>query len=592
MTIIVYFLIIIAIAYGIGNRLLNLLIKGPGSLIEDFVFSTGLGLGIIGYTVYIIGSIGFLYWYCVLAMFLIYALLAFRPLIKFLRCFKFDAAWRFIRKSGLFEKVLMLTIVAIPLICLFGALAPETGNDTLAYHLYHPKVFIENHKIACIPFTRESLWPYLTEMLFTIGLLFKSVAMAKLFHYFFGILSALSVYALTKRFFGKKEALFAATLFYSAPGIFMQSVYSYVDLSLCFYSLVSLYSLILWDELNDPKVLILSGIFTGLALSVKLLGGLVFITLGVIILFIGLKRKASSGSMAKNLFIFCAAVFLCSFVWYMRSWIVLKNPVYPFLNRIFGRGWDDKLGEAMGVRRDLVGLLRLPWDMVMNVRRFGNEQIGVVFLMLLPCLASLDFKENRIRIPLIFLLLYTLVWFIVDQNVRFAFVIFAVVYILIGVGFYKIVELYRLNIAKVLIMLCMLFSLSLCFYHNLEPLKFAFGFTNEEEYLLKKERSYLIAKFVNENIPEKSKLIIAGEPRVYYFNRNILIYDIWKKEAHKDIGLYVNELKNTGKPVYLLYRDSADYPELKKIILNKKLIQSFYSNLDLSEQATYYLYKL
>lgn len=182
------------IAYGIGKPVLNLFIKKSDTLAEDFVFSSGLGLGILGYAVYIIGSFGFLYPRPIIISLFLFALLAAPYVYSFIRKLDWLSAAKAAVSLGLFEKFLLAAIIAISSMCLFGSMAPEIGNDALVYHLHHPKIFIQNHKIGYIPYTRESLWPYLTEMLFTVGLLFKSVSLAKMFNFLFGVLSMLSVY--------------------------------------------------------------------------------------------------------------------------------------------------------------------------------------------------------------------------------------------------------------------------------------------------------------------------------------------------------------------------------------------------------------
>jgi hypothetical protein len=158
---IVYFTLIIFIAYGLGRAALLLFIKTISNLLEDFIFSTGVGLASLGFIVYTIGSFGFLYQKCILTVLGISAAIAVCPVYRFLFRLKNLNIFKAVIKLSLLEKFLILVLFSIPVICLFGVLAPETGNDALAYHLYHPKIFIENHHIGHISLTRESLWPYL-----------------------------------------------------------------------------------------------------------------------------------------------------------------------------------------------------------------------------------------------------------------------------------------------------------------------------------------------------------------------------------------------------------------------------------------------
>ncbi len=587
----ILFSAIICISYGIGKLFINLLIKKTDNLIEDFVFSTGLGLGIIGYLVYILGSAGFLFLNYTVAILSICAILAFDPFLKFVRRINYGNIAKSIVDLSGFEKFLILIITAISVTCFFGAKAPEIGNDALAYHLYHPKIFIQNHQIGYIPFTRESLWPYFTEMLFTLGLIFKSVSLAKMFHFAFGILSMLAVYSFVRRFFSKKEALLASALFYSAPGIFMQSVYAYVDLSLCFYSFAAFYALMLWAEQNEEKgLLMLSGIFTGLALSVKILGGITLITLCGILMLIFIFEKRKQLSFFKCFCIFLISTFIVSFVWYIRSYIVLHNPVYPFLGSIFKSGRHHEL--PMGVQKDIIGFLRLPWDIVMNIEYFGGEQIGVIFLAFLPCIFFVPLRHRVIKYFFSFLLIYTVVWFCVIQNIRYMFTNFTIIFSLISIGFYYLIEKYNNHILRLLLCLCISFNVSLCFYYNRDAIKLAFGGIKEEAYLSKKERTYAFSRLVNSHVEKDALVLFLGEPRSLYFKSRCVFYPLVKMLKGEDEALRIfKEFQRDYKDIYLVtLNDNMD--DFFRDILRNKTPLFLSSYVEDHKQFIYRLYKL
>lgn len=587
-----YLILITFVAYGIGKFFLKFIIKELRYKLSDFVFSTGLGLALLGYLVYAIGSSGLLYQKYILATLFICALVAAYPFYKFISSISWNGIFNEISNLCRIEKFFLVILLSIFFICLFGAAAPEIGNDALAYHIYHPKVFIQNHKIGYIPFTRESLWPYLAEMLFTLGLIFKSIALTKMFHLLFGVLSALAVFSFTHRFFSRREALLATVLFYSAPGIFMQSVYAYVDLALCFYSFVALYALILWQQQKQFAFLILSAIFTGCAMSVKILGGFTLIALCAIILVMAIRKDASLKSIIKPLFIFTAVSFIFSAVWYIRSYVVLGNPVYPFMSEVFKSGWPTDIRKYMGTRRDVIGFFRLPWDLVIQLDSFGGEQIGVIFLAFLPLVLFVAFKKDVVWHLAIFLLVYTIIWFWMAPNIRFAFVNFAIVFVLIGAGFYQAIERYNFSLLKILLGLCLLFNTSLCLYYNREAIKLNLGIISKQDYLLSKERTFPVAEFVNRNLPLKSLLITVGEPRAFYFDRKQIQYSIWQEVSSEDIAVYIEKLHRDNIPVYLLCRDDADYQRFKPMIAAKSPIYEIAREVDEGKIATYRIFKL
>lgn len=587
------FLLIVLIAYGLGKPVLNLLKINGTTVTEEFVFSTAIGLGVLAYSIYAIGSVSFLYKNVIIGLLLLSGIIAVPFLYNLASRVKWFEAIHSLKALSAFDIFLLVVIIVIAVACLFGASAPEVGNDALAYHLYHPKIFIENHKIGYIPFTRESLWPYLTEMLFTIGLILKSVTIAKLFNYLFGVLSVAAVYSFTKRFFSKREALLASALFYSAPGILMQSVYSYVDLSLSFYSFLALYAFVLAINNKDrTKLILLSGIFTGLALSVKLLGGITLISICALTIIFSVRKKEKPAALFKEILLFLAVSFFICCVWYIRSYLVLKNPVYPFLHNLFNSGWHSELGEVMGYRKGFIGFLRLPWDLVMHLDSFGSEQIGIISLAFLPLLLFLPFKKIAVSVSIIFMLLYAIIWFYVDPNIRFAFVSFAIIYMLISAGFYNFMQKYRFGMVRVILLLCLLFNMSLALYYNRDAIRLAAGTMDREKYLYMNERTYPVAKFVNENLPKDSVLVSVGEPRIFYFDRDVLQYDVVKNTKGENSRSYIDNLKKEGMPLYLLHRSDVNFAEILPIIEGEKPAYEVKREIGENQSAYYRLYKL
>lgn len=587
------FVLIVLISYGIGRIILGIFIKKTEGLLEEFTISCGLGLAILAYSIYAIGSAGFLYVSHISIVIACFFVIAIFPAVFFVKSIKWKKSTKEILSLDAFERFLVAVIVIISAVCFIGAKAPETGNDALAYHLYHPKIFIQDHKIGHIPLTRESMWPYLTEMLFTLGLLFKSVGLAKLVNFFFGILSMLAVYSFGRRFFSKREALLCAALFYSAPGIFMQSVYSYADLSLCFYSFLALYLFIWWSiKREDIKLIALSGVFTGLALSVKILGGITLISICMIFMALSLIMKEKRILTVKRLSIFLAVAALVSCIWYIRSYIVTGNPVYPFLSDFFRNGWPSDLGKNMGYRKDFIGFIRLPWDLVMHLDSFGAEQIGIVSLAFLPALFFLSFKRKEICSLALFVILYAAIWFYVDPNIRFAFANIAALYLLIGAGFIGFMRRYNFPLLRIILLLCLMFNTALAVYYNRDALKLDLGVMDKESYLFKNERTYPVAKFINNNLPHASIILSIGEPRVFYFDRSVIQYDILRQSGNIEVNSYIDKLRKENPSLYILYRSDVDYSEILPIIETKKPIYEIKRDIGEGQYAYYRLFIL
>lgn len=586
-------LLIITICYGAGA----LILKGKADVFlkeETFVFSSGLGLGLLGYLVLILGLIKILDVRIVIIALIFIAAISFKEILAFLtRLLKQEPFLKY-KNLTLFEKSLLSILLLTLLISLAGAIAPHIGDDALVYHLYHPKIFAEKSSVEYIPYTRESLWPYLSEMLFTAGLLLRGPVLAKLFHYFYGILSVLAIYSFGLRYMGKRSAIIASTLFFLSPGIFMQAGYAYTDLISAFYIFSSLYLFIVWAQKDLKACLLLSGIFSGLALSTKLVAVMGVIPIILILIYELLKRKTDLRDLLGQFLIFLTPLILTSFIWYLRSYLVTGNPVFPFGVGIFGSGWPtEHMRSEIGYINNVYGFFRLPWDLAMHSEAFGKEQIGFLPLALLPAAFLSDWKEKSIRILAAFLLLFTIIWFAIAPNIRFFFPAFAVIYLILSRGLEKLFYEKKLKSLQFCVIGGLLFNLSLCSYYNILPIKLMAGMTSRQEYLMKTERIYDVSLWVNSNIKADSILISANEPRLYYFDVPVINYRTMKpfREGDDNVSSIYGDITKNYRHVYILCSGSPRDAFIEQLIKNNTPI--FTSDfMEHSGKITYKIYKV
>ncbi|MBI3316164.1 MAG: glycosyltransferase family 39 protein, partial [Candidatus Omnitrophica bacterium] len=244
---------------------------------------------------------------------------------------------------------------------------PPIGNDALAYHLADPKDFILHGRVHPIPLSRESLWPYQTEMLFMLGLLLQGTSLAQALHWVFYPLTAFSIYAFGARFLGRREAVFGALVFVFTPVVFALSGEAYVDLGLTFFIFLSFYAFLLKDTLGELKASLVSGLFCGAALATKYSG----LNAAVILTVFWLWRKPVS---LKSALYFILSALAVSGVWYLRSYWILGNPVYPFFSNFFGgRGFEFGIQSSLGTGNGVDSFLLLLWDMTFYPKLFGGD---------------------------------------------------------------------------------------------------------------------------------------------------------------------------------------------------------------------------
>ena len=166
------------------------------------------------------------------------------------------------------------------------------------------------------------------------------------------------------------------------------------------------------------------------------------------------------------------------------------------------------------------------------------------------------------------------------------------IFILISAGFYEVLKNRNLYILKALLSLCILFNFSLCFYYNRDAIKFGIGSMNKDEYLMKHEREYPMAKFVNENLPADSIIIMAQEHRGFYFNRKTIDYWILEKVSDEGILDYVAGLRKKGIPVYLLTVSDNQDNDIALLLKRRKPVYSISRDVKEGIIEEYRLYKL
>ncbi len=504
---------VLCIASRLGAVLLGL--AGYGNFIlkqaEGFIFSCAVGIIVISLGVWLLGLLGWL---------------GRMPVLFFLAvCLIIPA--RFPKKGILFfrgkkesnardwEKWLCAAMGVVFFLSCLQALSPPTGNDALAYHLYHPKEFVLHHRIFSVPYEREALWPYQTEMLFTLGLLLQGTMLAQLFHWVFYVLTALAVYVFGKRFYGRSAAAIAATVFAFCPAAFAQSGQAYVDLSLAFYTFLAVYVFCLRDVLGERRSVVLSGVFCGGALATKYLALSSAAALSLLWLL-------CPGRRFRNLFLFVTASAFIAGGWYLRSWVIAGNPVYPFFSEIFGQGFSFDAGAGVGMGNGVVDFLKFGWNLSMHPGAFGGEILGPLFLLFLPLLLLFMKKPGSRAFYLSFFsVLYIFLLFHQSQQARFYLSVAPILSVGVGVALSHVMARKGVlqKIAVTVFSTVLFLHMGIFLYRVRNNWRVVFGFEDTTSYLLRFERSFKGFLYFRDHAKPEERIFNFAEVR-HFYNEN------------------------------------------------------------------------
>ena len=237
---IVYLLVLVALAFGIGAFFLRRL--PSESLLERVVFAIALGLGVVSYTILALGllklaktvplTIG------VFVVGLPLAILGYRSLPRREKTKESSA--------GALGIAVALVMGLCALVTLVGALNPpgELEWDSLSYHLAAPKRYLQEGRIYYIPDDHHSNFPFTLNMLYLWMLSLGSVSGAKLCHWLCGVLLTLAVYTCGTRHFSKAVGQVAAVMVATTPILLWESTTAYIDLALALFSFLSFYAVL------------------------------------------------------------------------------------------------------------------------------------------------------------------------------------------------------------------------------------------------------------------------------------------------------------------------------------------------------------
>jgi len=337
-------------------------------------------------------------------------------------------------------------------------------------------------------------------------------------------LTALAVFSLSRRHFNLQLSIMASTICFLTPGIFTQATYAYVDLASMFFTFMGVYSFFLWFSTGSKHWIVLVGVFCGVAMGVKYLGVYTCITLMVgLLVAMFCTKKLGFYEGIKIILIFAGVAIVVAMPWYIRSFIVVGNPVYPFMHEIFGgAGWKSEFAP-IGIGMGFVKYVFASWNLTMYPGSYGGEesQIGPVFIAIIPALLIIKKVETHLRYLILFSLTFFVLWLLGYQAVRYLTP--TIPLMSLGLVFiYK--EIVNLNSAffsrlvVLFVLVCLGFNACLSIYYNRDKILVAFGVQSKDAYLRHNERSYSISKYVNNNLPVDSQ-ILALAPRIFYLDR-------------------------------------------------------------------------
>jgi len=536
-------LVVFFISIVIGRLLIGSSAAGYHNRYERFFIAFALGYGFFAYFFYIIGLLG------VFQRDVLTAVLCGAGFVSLgMFWLVMNGKWRALADAvkQLFhskeEMVLFLWIGGIFLLLIFGAFIPPTAHDALCYHLNIPKRWAQDGAIGYYPYLVNSLFPFLIQIYYGLAILFQVDYAAHFFHLLCAVGTIMGVFALGKRIENSLVGWLAALILISTPGIFNQANLPLNDIALMFFSFAMAYAVYLGIESGfSYRFFVIAGMLGGFALGIKHFAALHMLAVGSAAFFFAIQKKVPLPRVLKCAGLFIFFVFLFGGLWYIRSWVIEGNPIYPYFSNVFQQSGDVGYDfEKQGYGKGLIDFLLLSWRVTMEPQNFGGtwSQIGLVYLVFLPLLFV---KSSRSQFSFwgIVASTYFLCWFFVVQNLRFLYFILPILAVLIALK----AQVFRWVLYPLLI-LNTVFSI----YHSKEAILYWVTQEKMGSYLNRVDSSYGMIQEVNRLVPVGEKIFVSNFVRLYYLNAEPIRANEFfnRHKVHWDDPFFQEELMRQG----------------------------------------------
>jgi hypothetical protein len=273
------------------------------------------------------------------------------------------SATRDMKDKIIFKHRLEILIAGVLLVLVFGVLllsaVPPVSRDALTHHLAVPKLWLKSGSMSEIPTVEFSYYPMNLDLLYLIPLYFDNDIIPKYIHFTFALLTAWLIFVFLKERTAKTYyGLLGALLFLSLPVILKLSITVYVDLGLVFFSTAALLYILKWAANgNQPRHLLIAGLFCGLGLGTKYNGliSLFLLTCFIPVLYLrtnlapadagaGLahtnRRQKYAAGLTSLRALQAAALFVLISLLVFSPWMIRNlrwtgNPIYPLHQKAF-----------------------------------------------------------------------------------------------------------------------------------------------------------------------------------------------------------------------------------------------------------------
>ena len=532
----IWLAIIAFIALALGRAALAWLLLTPDDLPRQWVYGGAFGLGLLGFGVFALTALRGLSPVAAICLLVLGAAVSLPMLIQ--------SARDFARGARLFQRDQISPIAYIGamlfaahfVVNLISCFNPPIDLDALGYHLTVPKLNILHNEFVLRPDIVYANWPMHQELLFQLGLLLSSDALAHLISFLIAALAAGALWACARQNFSPAIAALAAFIFYTIPVIGYEASIAYVDVGVALYAALAWFALTEWRSTRADRWLALSALMAGFAPATKLSGAFIpaLLCFGVL-LFAPTGKNRWKYSVGYG--VVAGAVIA---PWLVKTFLQTGNPVTPYLfDFLSARDWTANAAHSatamfapFGLGKDLFAAVLLPWNVTMFSTPFGGGNIGPIFLASLPLFLVARPLPALIKSALVMLFGYLAMWFWAVQEVRFLIPILPILSLIAAYGLEAwarqntwtrrvVIALVLFTGSANLVLLGTNFARPPDSVPPTKSVRVIFGLETRADYLRRVLSHQPIVERVNQ-LPSASRVLLLGFKDAYYLERDFI----------------------------------------------------------------------
>ena len=465
----------------------------------------------------------------------------------------------------------LLLVAPFALHLVLGGFTPPFDFDVREYHLQGPKEWFQAGRIHNLEHNVYTSFPFLSEML-SLGAMvlhgdwWKGAIAGKLTLTVFQLLSAICVYAIGRRWMGRRIGLIAALILLSTPWTLRISIIAYAEGALSFYIIASLMMALLACHTSNPgtrrQFHALAGFLAGSAMAAKYPGVLsAVIPVGLLLVVQGIRRgrTADAGDQAGrtvtgDVLVYAFAVVLAVSPWLVKNAVWNGNPVYPLAYSVFGASdWsvemDTKWKRAHSASEH--SLNNIP-NHLLDVALRNDWQNGLLFALAVPSLLLLR-RQRAIKWLGLHVVWVLVTWWIFTHRIdRFWVPVIPGLAIVAAAAWMPDKSRpYHVFLNAVLIVCC-LFNYGFCRLPSVIGRQA--GLTDMET--LRKAPVRQDLSVLNKTLPENARVLMVGEAEVFDADFDLLyntvfdesLFELWTRaDDQADVSRREQKMKTAAE---------------------------------------------